>query len=149
MKKTDRIREFIREHQPVAKKEIVKFLIVELCPEKGVTYETYDHKRWQNHWATNFTTWKYNGHLVSHNGMYSLTPEGAKTKVGMFAKIPELELKELREANKNLRYNQKENWRNERLLKRKLSIIEKVTEVETDQELDRLLERIAMYKYNI
>ena len=87
LSKVKAIKEFIREQGEVSRKEIIRFLMVNL---RGVDGDYFDnnYNDYKGQSATNFTQWLRNGHVTSTNGIYSLTPEGAESKLGMYYTLP-------------------------------------------------------------
>jgi ribosomal protein S16 len=103
MNKVNSIREFIRERGSVSKKEIIRFLMVDL---RGVDGKHFDanYPSYSGQSATNFVRWKRNGHLVSIKGMYSLTESGKTTTVSMYKPIPKSKDDIIAELKEDIQY---------------------------------------------
>ena len=114
--KSNAIKEFIRERGEVSKKEIIRFLMVNL---RGVNGDYFDnnYSEFSGQSATNFTQWKRNGHVESNKGEYSLTPEGAISKLGMYQTLPSVELVRVKNrlANQKDRIDNINEWENRAL----------------------------------
>tara|TARA_R110000772_G_scaffold6250_5_gene21943 strand:- start:2836 stop:3255 length:420 start_codon:yes stop_codon:yes gene_type:complete len=114
--KSNAIKEFIRERGEVSRKEIIRFLMVDI---RGVDGDYFDnnYSEFSGQSATNFTQWRYNGHVQSNKGKYSLTPEGAISKLGMYQTLPSVELVRVKNrlANQKGRIDNVNQWENRAL----------------------------------
>jgi len=102
MNKSQKIKQFILENQPVSRKDIVEFIIVHV--NKRCAQEDYNYNDYRGNYSCGFEIWRRNGHVVSVDGMYSVTKKSIKNPdVGMYTEFPDVRIKRLEETVSYLR----------------------------------------------
>jgi hypothetical protein len=108
MSKVAQIKKFIDENNPT-RKEIVKFIIVNLG---SVKEEDYNASNYKGHYSTNFTQWKTNGHVQTDaKHRYSLTELGKKSTKSLYSLPLEVQLDRANRRNDRLSENMSSNHR--------------------------------------